>query len=154
MVHDTNLLLPADYTYRTCAHNGKLCVQPAFFERIVQWVGNAEVFQPSLDPFAAGNQRFQTKKQNGLSHTSAGVNLWISPAAHLWPMVTRKIIEEGCRGVAQVPVTKEAAWFRALGEVALECVDIPYSMGILCTSSVKAIPVPAPLSSLICTLTV
>ena len=57
-------------------------------------------------------------------------------------MVTRKVIGEGCRGLALVPVTKQAAWFWALGEVALDLVDIPHSMGIVCTSSGKAIPTP------------
>ena len=41
-----------------------------------------------------------------------------------------------------MPVTKQAAWFWALGEVALDWVDIPHSMGIFCTSSGKAIPTP------------
>ena len=57
-------------------------------------------------------------------------------------MVTRKIIGEGCRGLALVLLTKQAAWFQAFGEVALNWVDIPHFIGIFCTSSGRAIPTP------------
>ena len=66
-------------TYSTCACKGKLCVQPSFFERILQWGGTTEDFQPQLEPLADGKrvsrcQQFSIKKK-GLSHSSAEVNL-------------------------------------------------------------------------------
>ena len=41
-----------------------------------------------------------------------------------------------------MPVTKQAAWFWALGEIPLDWVDIPHSIRFFCTSSGEAIPTP------------
>ena len=49
-------------TYSTCARKEELCVQPAFFERLLQWAGTTEDFQPQLDSFADGKRVFRCQQ--------------------------------------------------------------------------------------------
>ena len=65
--------------------------------------------------------------------------LFLLPPERCYRRVIDKILLEGARGILLVPVTKEASWYWALGELAVDWWDVPADTPMFADSQRRAV---------------
>lgn len=101
-------------------------VAPHIYNEIVAWAGEA----PTLDLFATPETKktakfFDRKTQAAFKHSWADQFLFLQPPFKDYTRAFEKVLIDGGRGIAVMPVDKNQKWFWAFGEIAVDWVDIP-----------------------------
>ena len=105
-----------------------------FLKEVVNWTRE----KPKIDVFAAGRQamcpRSCGRRTDAFEQSWWAEMLFLLPPEHCYRRVIDKIILEGARGILLVPVTKEASWYRAIGELAVDWWGVPADTPIFADS--------------------
>ena len=108
-------------------------VRPEVFDRLAAWAARVDPdnkeFQLSIDVY--GNSRgLQRLVMDGASPRSAlnrpwsDKAVWVHAPESLWDQTVTKVIGEGAKGLALLPVRKSKPWFWAFGEIAIDWIDV------------------------------
>ena len=115
-------------------------VRSDVIDRVPMWMTNAGM---SVTVDALGCPNFQvfsqtwTDPQQSLSNPWNGETMWLHPPEHLWSRVAVEMIMEACRGVAIMPVVKEASCWWLVREGAVDSAEIPTGHPLFVTSHGK-----------------
>ena len=108
-------------------------VRPEVFDRLAAWAARVDPdnkeFQLSIDVY--GNSRgLQRLVMDGANPRSAlnrpwsDKAVWVHSPESLWDQTVTKVIGEGAKGLALLPVRKSKPWFWAFGEIAIDWIDV------------------------------
>ena len=114
-------------------------VTSQFFEEVVKWARE----KPKIDVFAAGRQsmcsRSWGRQTDPFEQPRGAEMLFLLPQERCYRRVIDKTLLEGARGILLVPVTKEASWYWALGELAVDWWDVPADTPMFADSQGRAV---------------
>ena len=111
-----------------CFCTGQYVLSPEWRRNVLDWAG-AE-FVPMCEPwdrptrvrFHKGEKR---REKRGFYIPWGNETLFLHPLATDSKMAVEKVVWDGSRGIAVVPVLKRESWFWALGEIAVDWWDLP-----------------------------
>ena len=115
-------------------------------DEILTWAGfEGSKAENWVDVFAskAHHQfpRFWTAKQDAFKQDWSGdQHLWINGPFGKMKEISEKILLDGAKGLAIIPVWKQMDWFWALGEVALDWWDIASDVSVFQTHHGQVFP--------------
>ena len=119
-------------------------VVPQLREWMLQWANRTAQdteakkpapFLPTIDAFASGAnrqfRRYWSKTDNALRQDWSEEDcLWLNPPFSLYPQVVEKIFLQGARGIAIVPKWERQDSYWALGQAAVDWVDLPHDIPV------------------------